>query len=84
MIGNPNVDVYTKTRNHRKTLRKTQKQQLTGNQRILYPVFLHWAWTGRFARLPRSLSRHYPQHLFSKNATTTFRPENGFRIWDAL
>jgi len=25
MIGNPGVDVYTKTRNHQKTRRKTQK-----------------------------------------------------------
>jgi len=27
MIVNPNVDGYTKTRNHRKTLRKTSKKR---------------------------------------------------------
>jgi len=30
---NPDVDSYAKTLNHRKIIRKTQKQQLTENQR---------------------------------------------------
>jgi len=33
MIVNPDVDVYTKTLIHRKTLRKTQKKQPTENQK---------------------------------------------------
>jgi len=35
MIVNPDVDGYTKTQNHRKTLRKTQKNNLLKTKRIV-------------------------------------------------
>jgi len=35
MTVNPDVDVYTKTRNHWKTLRKTQKNNLLKTKKFL-------------------------------------------------
>jgi len=62
---------------------KPKKQQLIENQKNAKSWFLHLAWIGRFVTFPRSFLRHYPQHLFAKNATTKFRPNNGIRTLDA-
>jgi len=63
----PNVDDYTKIINHRKILRKTQKNNLLKSKRILKPKYklsgaklLHLACQeGRFAPLPPRQLRHW-------------------------
>jgi len=58
-MANPVLNGNTKTRNHRKTLRKTQKQQSTETKSIVPkyklvggPVFTVSLEGGRFAPLP--------------------------------
>jgi len=73
---NPDVDAYTKTRNHRKTLRKTQKKQFTENQKnskyqntsSVRARFLHLTCQGRFAPLPLFSYTTYQVHFKHKQS----------------
>jgi len=69
MIVNPNVDIPNKTRIHRKTLRKSQKnnnllkmkRRLKLKYKLSGAIFLHLVCQGeQFATLPPRQLRHWP------------------------
>jgi len=59
MIVNMGVDVFTKTRTKRKTLRKTQTNINTENISQVGADFYIQLAGGRFAPLPRCQLRHW-------------------------
>jgi len=70
MIVNLDVDVYTKHRNHRKTLRKMQKKQPTENHKNTKSRFFHLAC--RFAPTSPSLTPKYSTYPFQKFQRPSF------------